>query len=230
MAEFYMKDIRAWRDATLMLSFEERGYFDELLSLIYIYDDCLPDDDDLICRAMPVSKRLHKRLKNKLLKARVIEIKEGFYSNKRSTIELLKINSKSTINKENASKRWAKSRKKNNKYDADALQTDMPIVKVNSERESIPNGIPRAGNYKFEGNVVKLNFDDYTRWKKSYHAIPDFEAQLQAADDWISGEEEKDKKRWFQVISSMLGKKHQNFLSEEKKEKLNGSSKPRGLM
>ena len=72
MAEIYMKNIRDWREATLMLSFEEKGYFDELINLIYIYDDCLPDKDDLICRAMPVHKKLHLRLKRKLIEAGLI--------------------------------------------------------------------------------------------------------------------------------------------------------------
>jgi len=137
MAEFYMKDIRAWRDATLMLTFEERGYFDELLSLIYMYDDCLPDNDDLICKAMPVSKRQHKRLRDKLIELKLIEIIDGFYFNNRSTKELVKINSKSTINKVNSAKRWAKSRKTKDTSDASAMPSVIPIVKVkvNSEKK-----------------------------------------------------------------------------------------------
>tara|TARA_R110000803_G_C11978641_1_gene320476 strand:+ start:179 stop:853 length:675 start_codon:yes stop_codon:yes gene_type:complete len=148
MAEFYMKDIRSWRDATLMLTFEERGYFNELLNLIYMYDDCLPDNDDLICKAMPVSKRQHKRLKEKLIELRLIEIKNNFYFNNRSTKELLKINSKSTINKLNSEKRWAKSRKTNDSSDASALQTVIPIVKVKVKSE------------KKEKIIIK-NFDDW---------------------------------------------------------------------
>ena len=113
MADLYMRDIRAWRDSTLMLSFEEKGYYDELLNLIYLYDDCLPDDDDLICRAMPVNKKVHLRLRDRLIKAKLIEIKAGYYFNKRAAQEIDKINSISSKNKIKAHKRWAKSSKNN---------------------------------------------------------------------------------------------------------------------
>ena len=117
MADMYMRNIRDWRDATLMLSFEEKGYFDELLSLIYIYDNHLPDNDDLICRAMPINKKRHLRLKQKLIKAGLIVIKDGFYFNKRAAQEIAKINEISDRNKVKAKNRWAKSLK--NKGSAD---------------------------------------------------------------------------------------------------------------
>jgi len=133
MAEIYMRNIRDWRDATLMLSFEERGYFDEIISLIYLYDGCLPDDDDLICRAMPVNKKVHLRLKNRLVKLGLIQFKNGRYFNSRSTQELLKINSISTQNRVKAAKRWAKSLENNKTWDATADTAAM--LKVNSESE-----------------------------------------------------------------------------------------------
>jgi len=129
MAEFYMRDIKDWKEATLMLSFEEKGYFDEILSLIYLYDGCLPDDDLLICKAMPCNRRQHNRLKKALLKSELITIKDGLYFNYRASKELLKINSISTKNKLKADKRWSKSLKENKTGDAVA----MLKVKVKSE-------------------------------------------------------------------------------------------------
>lgn len=73
-----------------------------------------------------------------------------------------------------------------------------------------------ACEYSFSGKTVRLKTEDYLRWKEAYHAIPDFNAALNAADDWISGENEKDRKRWFNVISASLAKKHQAFLEGEK--------------
>jgi len=222
MAEFYMRDIRAWRDSTIKLTFEEQGYFSALLDLIYIYHDCLIDDDDLICRAMPVNKKVHLRLKKRLIENGFIKIQSGFYFNSRSTQELLKINSKSVQNKLKADKRWAKSRKTKEMVDAVALQRQCEGESEGESEDNNPDGLLRA--YKFEGNVIRLNFKDYDKWKQSYHAIPDFDAQLQSADDWISGESDKNQKRWFHVISSMLGKKHQQYLTDAKKE-MNGSKK-----
>ena len=137
MANFYMRDIRAWKDSTLMLTFEERAYFDELLSLIYLYDGALPDNDDLICRAMPVNKKVHLRLKKRVIEEGLVSIENGFYFNSRATQELLKINSKSTQNKFAADKRWSKSLKNNKTTNANA----MPIVKDESESENTPNGV-----------------------------------------------------------------------------------------
>lgn len=146
MAEMYMKNIRDWREATLMLSFEEKGYYDELLNLIYIYDDLLPDIDELICRAMPVHKKMHLRLKQKLLKARLISIEDGFYFNKRAAEEIVKINGISEKNKLKAQKRWAKSSKNKEKFDASAERNsdekehvgtaaEVLNMKVNSESD-----------------------------------------------------------------------------------------------
>ncbi|MDG1857705.1 MAG: DUF1376 domain-containing protein [Emcibacteraceae bacterium] len=148
MADIYMRNIRDWRDATLMLSFEEKGYFDELINLIYIYDGCLSDNDDLICRAMPVNKKFHLRLKKKLLKVGLIQVKDGLYFNKRASEEISKINELSAINKKKAQKRWAKLPKNKDLAHATAdkrhLPQSMPIEnvvdaaamqKVNSESE-----------------------------------------------------------------------------------------------
>lgn len=142
MAEMYMRHIRDWREATLMLSFEEKGYYDELLNLIYMYDDLLVDDDDFICRAMPVNKKLHLRLKAALLKAKLIEVKDGFYFNKRATQEVVKINEISDRNRIKARNRWAKSPKNKKKPSAAALTECEPEdagvmlnLKVNSESE-----------------------------------------------------------------------------------------------
>lgn len=142
MAEMYMRNIRDWRDSTLMLSFEEKGYYDELLNLIYIYDDCLPDNDTLICRAMPVNKKIHLRLKEKLIKESLIDVKDGFYFNKRASQEINKINQISEKNKAKAIKRWAKSKKGkdipstavDNAVDASAVRGAMQKVKVKSEK------------------------------------------------------------------------------------------------
>lgn len=140
-----MRNVRDWREATLMLSFEEKGYFDELLNLIYMYDDLLEDDDDFICRAMPVHKKMHSRLKRKLLDAGLIEIKKGFYFNKRASSEIAKINKISEKNKLKAQSRWAKSLKNKESpstaADAAASEKTAPaatpaIQNVKSEKES----------------------------------------------------------------------------------------------
>lgn len=134
MAELYMKNIKDWREATLMLSFEEKGYFDEIISLIYLYDDRLLDDDDFICRAMPCNKKVHLRLKQKLLKLGLISVQNGFITNSRSTQELLKINSISKRNKDKAARRWSKPLKSNDAPPNSACSSADAGAVLNSEK------------------------------------------------------------------------------------------------
>lgn len=166
MAQIYMKNIPDWKEATLMLSFEQKGYFDEIISLIYLYDDRLPDDDNLICKAMPVNKKIHMRLKKAILSHGLIEVRNGFYFNSRSTQELVKINSISTQNRVKAAKRWAKSLKTNKTDDATAETAAMQKVKVNSEVKDIDKSISKTppkkgcridGKFK-DGDIIP---DDY---------------------------------------------------------------------
>jgi len=81
-----------------------------------------------------------------------------------------------------------------------------------SKKDSLPNP-PR---YVFAGRVVKLNQADYDRWRSAYHGIADFPAALQSADDWISGEGEKTRSRWFSAVSAFLGKRHEAAMSAHK--------------
>ncbi len=151
----YMRNIRDWRDSTLMLSFEEKGYFDELLNLIYIYDDCLPDDDNLICRAMPVNKKIHNRLKQKLFKAGLIEIKDGFYFSKRASQEINKINEISSKNKVKAQNRWAKSLKNNNSAIAGAMKIEDAAALVKGNRERDSDRESKSENLQFKKTIAK---------------------------------------------------------------------------
>ena len=88
-------------------------------------------------------------------------------------------------------------------------QNIIPDVIPDEKKDNMPG-------YFFKGEVVRLNERDYKRWKETYFSIPDFDAALQAADDWIRGQREADQKRWFHVISGMLGNKHQKFIEETK--------------
>jgi len=71
--------------------------------------------------------------------------------------------------------------------------------------------------YEFEGKTIKLSKKDFDQWKVSFSAILDFKAGLMAADSWISGEPEDKRKQWFQIIPSLLNKKHQEALAKRPK-------------
>lgn len=69
------------------------------------------------------------------------------------------------------------------------------------------NVVPIAPRYAFEGRLIKLSQQDLDRWRKSYSALTDIGAVLQAADDYYSDNPPKDGK-WFFPVSRWLEKEH----------------------
>lgn len=211
MANFYMKDIESWRDATLMLTLEQKGFFNELLDLIYLYDGCLKDDNDLICRAMPINKKIMLRIKAILLKQGLIELRNGFIFNSRCTQELLKINSKSTQNKVKADKRWAKVLKLKQLDDANAYANAMPIVKDESkEKEDIrisskkvsAQNVVKLWNKKMGENIKKISKHRHKLIEQItdsyFHELKDWEEyfQIYSDSDFLSGKKTAFKARF----------------------------------
>lgn len=74
--------------------------------------------------------------------------------------------------------------------------------------------------YAFAGRVVRLNFRDFARWRKAYPDL-DLHALLNSRDDWLGGQSEADRKRWFQSTSSWLANKQQEATAQNRK---NGSA------
>lgn len=68
----------------------------------------------------------------------------------------------------------------------------------------------RTEEYKFEGKTIRLKADDYDRWRKSFFAIGDFDAELTRIDASIEG------KGWFAAASAKLNAKHQALLTAKK--------------
>ena len=67
---------------------------------------------------------------------------------------------------------------------------------------------------KWSGRILRLNEVDYHRWRKTYHAIPDFDAELQAADDYYFENPPRDGK-WFFPVSRWLKKAHDDAYAEQ---------------
>ena len=74
--------------------------------------------------------------------------------------------------------------------------------------------------YVFEGRTIRLNQRDFDQWKASYHAIPDLRAELQGVDDWLNGPNasEATRKSWFNAVSRMLGRKHEERLAVKREQ------------
>ena len=62
--------------------------------------------------------------------------------------------------------------------------------------------------YAFEGSVIKLNQRDFSRWQKAYASL-DLMAVLQSRDDWLAGQDDATRKKWFNSTSNWLASKQQ---------------------
>jgi hypothetical protein len=72
-------------------------------------------------------------------------------------------------------------------------------------------------SYAFSGETVRLNELDLARWRKTYHAIADLDAELMSIDGWWQNQTEAKRKGWFHSTQGMLNRKHQEALSAAKR-------------
>lgn len=75
--------------------------------------------------------------------------------------------------------------------------------------------ISEKEKYAFEGEIVKLNENDFNRWKDAYPNV-ELKAFLTSYDNWIKGQPEEVKKEWFPRCSGYLAKKNQEVLNNSK--------------
>lgn len=75
---------------------------------------------------------------------------------------------------------------------------------------------PGAKKYVWQGRVIRLEADDFAKLKKTYRAIPDFEAELFAADAYYTDNPPKDGK-WYWPVMGWLKREHQKHSAGEKK-------------
>ena len=63
------------------------------------------------------------------------------------------------------------------------------------------------------GRIIKLDAKDLERWRKSYSAILDLEAELTAIDGKLADDPPKNGK-WFGKVGGWLRSKHEKLLAE----------------
>lgn len=81
---------------------------------------------------------------------------------------------------------------------------------------SAPEKVVSLREYVFEGGIIRLERRAYDTWRKAYPNIEDFDAELQAADDYYVANPPKDRK-WFFAVSNWLKKANTTALERKRK-------------
>lgn len=76
----------------------------------------------------------------------------------------------------------------------------------------------KEGGYAFCGTVIRLKPADFARWASSFPDV-DLTAALHSRDDWLGGQDEAARSKWFNSTSSWLAKRQQQAKSDAKKER-----------
>ncbi len=64
--------------------------------------------------------------------------------------------------------------------------------------------------------MIRLDAVHYGNWKKRYHAIPDFDAELASLDHWYQHTDSRHGKDWFHRAPRSLNEKHQKLLANRR--------------
>lgn len=90
---------------------------------------------------------------------------------------------------------------------------NAPETETETELETEKNN---KGPYAFAGSVIRLRRNDFDNWQSSFYHL-DLPALLRARDDWLKGQPEPERKRWFNSTSNFLAKKQQEATAAMKR-------------
>ena len=71
--------------------------------------------------------------------------------------------------------------------------------------------------YAFDGKIIRLTHQDFAKWTKVYHAIPDLPSELEVADAYYAVQPPL--KNWFFSVSRWLNREHTKLLKQAKEER-----------
>lgn len=106
--------------------------------------------------------------------------------------------------------------KANGLSDEKLTTNQQPATNNQQPTEKKEEDAPGAKQYAWKGNVIRLEADDFAKLKKTYRAIPDFEAELFAADAYYTDNPPKDGK-WYWPVMGWLKREHQKHAAGDKK-------------
>jgi hypothetical protein len=139
------------------------------------------------------------------------------WNNKRADAEILKFRDKSEKAKISATSKWASVRTHSEGIasavppHSDGNANHKPITN-NQEKKVVGADAP----YAFDGKVIRLTHQDFAKWTKVYHAIPDLRAELDVADAYYAPQPPKN---WYYSVSNWLKREQAKLLKQAKEER-----------
>ncbi len=223
-----------WTDAYLAdtrhLTTLEHGAYLLLMMEAWRRPNCnLPDDDRMLARLAGLSDGEWADIKDTIMAFWKFDGRSKTWSQKRLSQEKDYVSKKSRSQKDKAAKRWDKTKKPDATALPDECQNDAPTptpTPIEEEDKSSPSDaaqhdgekqVDNAKRYAFHGKTIRLNAGDLENWTRTYHAIPDIGAELNAIDAWFQGPDVTDAKRkgWFNAVPGMLSRKHNEALERK---------------
>lgn len=86
-----------------------------------------------------------------------------------------------------------------------------PDTETETEKKEEGGGKPPS--YAFFGRTIRLKPHDLERWRRTYHTIPDIEAELNSLDAWFETQDEAKRGKWFHTAAGSLNRKHQELMA-----------------
>ena len=110
-------------------------------------------------------------------------------------------------------------KKGNGNADVTLQERDRNAPETETEEDTETPPTPPRGqkrDYAFSGKVCRLTRRDFDDFRKQFHAIPDFKAELVAFDGWAAEQSESKQAKWFGSLAPWLNKRHQEALERAK--------------
>jgi uncharacterized protein YdaU (DUF1376 family) len=179
---WYKRYPRDFREGTRKLTLEERGFYGDVLDLIYEHGDQLPDDDAANAHHLHLDARTFRRVKARLLELGKLTVGDGYLRNPRASAEastaanrIAKARMAGKLGGENSRKSEAKANDSNGSGGADA-KADGPAPAKQT------TGI-REESYT-EGKSLPTNTESHTRPEGGAKAV--LWAEMKA---WLGGKD-----------------------------------------
>ena len=235
--KFYPRD---WISGTRGLSDRARGVYIDLLARMYDLGHGLDHDEKDLCRYL--NYRDHRQLRpvlRELLDKGKIRLVDGLLINDRAMDEIALADQRSADGKKGGrppkSAREGHQKGTNGRPAGDQRVTSgrtqgggfkekqtlsrnppepEPETRYQKERRKGADAPSANGKFRFQGRVISLAETDYERWRKTYTNIPDFDAELQACDDYYADNPPKGGK-WFHRASRWLNRANREAKADE---------------